>query len=87
MVVFNKSVPLPDAGKLALVYGGFAGLVATLVFLYMSAATLIFGAEINGVLRTDGPKSISQGDVEPATDVDRPGHGRVVPLPRRDEKE
>jgi membrane protein len=34
-----------------LLYGGFAGVVATLVFLYISATTLIFGAEINGVLR------------------------------------
>lgn len=42
---------LGTAGKLALVYGSFAGVVATLVFLYISAATLIFGAEINGVLR------------------------------------
>jgi len=42
---------LGTAGKLALVYGSFAGAVATLVFLYISAATLIFGAEINGVLR------------------------------------
>jgi membrane protein len=33
------------------VYGGFAGAVATLVFLYVCAATLIFGAEINGVLK------------------------------------
>jgi membrane protein len=40
-----------SAGKLALLYGSFAGVVATLVFLYASAATLIFGAEINGVLR------------------------------------
>jgi membrane protein len=39
------------AGKLALLYGSFAGVVATLVFMYISAATLIFGAEINGVLR------------------------------------
>jgi membrane protein len=39
------------AGKLALLYGSFAGVVATLVFLYISATTLIFGAEINGVLR------------------------------------
>jgi membrane protein len=39
------------AGKLALLYGSFAGVVATLVFLYASATTLIFGAEINGVLR------------------------------------
>ena len=45
------SYTLRGAGKLTLVYGGFAGLVATLVFLYVSAVTLIFGAEINGVLR------------------------------------
>jgi membrane protein len=42
------------AGKLALLYGSFAGVVATLVFLYVSATTLIFGAEINGVLREGG---------------------------------
>lgn len=35
----------------ALVYDSFAGGVATLVFLYIRAATLIFGAEINAVLR------------------------------------
>ena len=51
------SYTLRSAGKLALVYGGFAGLVATLVFLYVSAATLIFGAEINAVLRAEtGPR-------------------------------
>lgn len=45
------SYTLSSVGKLALIYGGFAGLVATLVFLYVSAVTLIFGAEVNGVLR------------------------------------
>ena len=45
------SYTLRSAGKLTLIYGGFAGLVATLVFLYLSAVTLIFGAEINAVLR------------------------------------
>jgi membrane protein len=39
------------AGKLALLYGSLVGMVATLVFLYLSAVTLIFGAEINAVLR------------------------------------
>jgi membrane protein len=34
-----------------LLYGSFAGGVAALVFLYISATALIFGAEINGVLR------------------------------------
>lgn len=48
------SYALRTAGKLALLYGSFAGVVATLVFLYISAATLIFGAEINGVLRGTG---------------------------------
>lgn len=42
---------LQNLGQLALVYGSLAGIVATLVFLYMSASTLIFGAEVNGVLR------------------------------------
>ncbi|WP_159594855.1 YihY/virulence factor BrkB family protein [Hydrogenophaga sp. BPS33] len=45
------SYTLRTAGNLALIYGSFAGVVATLVFLYISATTLIFGAEINGVLR------------------------------------
>ncbi|VTU41161.1 ribonuclease BN/unknown domain fusion protein [Variovorax sp. PBS-H4] len=45
------SYTLRTAGKLALLYGSFAGVVATLVFMYISASTLIFGAEINGVLR------------------------------------
>jgi membrane protein len=51
------SYTLRTAGKLALVYGGFAGLVATLIFLYMNAATLILGAEINAVLGTGGAAS------------------------------
>jgi membrane protein len=45
------SYTLRTAGHLTLVYGGFTGLVATLVFLYLSAVSLIFGAEINAVLR------------------------------------
>ena len=45
------SYTLRNAGKLTLVYGSFAGVVATLVFLYISATTLIFGAEVNAVLR------------------------------------
>lgn len=49
---------LRSAGKLLLVYGSFAGLVATLVFLYVSAVTLIFGAEVNAVLR--------EGSADPA---------------------
>jgi membrane protein len=44
------SYSLRGAGNLALIYGGFAGVVATLVFLYASAVTLIFGGEVNAVL-------------------------------------
>ncbi len=47
------SYALRGAGKLALLYGSFAGVVATLVFLYVTATTLIFGAEINGALRAE----------------------------------
>ena len=42
------SFALRGAGKLVLIYGGLAGIVATMIFLYVSAATLIFGAEVNG---------------------------------------
>lgn len=45
------SYTLRTAGKLVLIYGSFAGVVATLIFLYISATTLLYGAEINGVLR------------------------------------
>ena len=45
------SYSLRNAGKLALLYGSFAGVVATLVFLYISASTLIYGAEVNAVIR------------------------------------
>ncbi|MEP7283471.1 MAG: YihY/virulence factor BrkB family protein [Rubrivivax sp.] len=53
------SLTLRSAGKLLLVYGGFTGLVAVLLFLYASAATMIFGAEVNAVLRDGhaGPRS------------------------------
>ena len=44
------SITLRSAGKLVLIYGSLAGMVATMVFLYVSAATLIFGAEVNGAL-------------------------------------
>ena len=45
------SYTLRTAGKLVLIYGSFAGVVATLVFLYASATTLIYGAEVNAVIR------------------------------------
>jgi membrane protein len=56
------STTLRSAGQLALVYGGFTGLVATLVFLYISAATLIFGAELNGVLRANTEETRARVD-------------------------
>ena len=50
-VALTLSYTLRTAGNLALLYGSLVGMVATLVFLYLSAVTLIFGAEINAVLR------------------------------------
>ena len=47
------SLTLHDAGKLQWVDGGFAGMAATLGFLYLSAVTLIYGAESNAVLAQD----------------------------------
>jgi membrane protein len=60
------SYTLQTAGKLALLYGSFAGVVATLVFLYVSATTLIFGAEINGVLRAAEEPPAPASPSEPA---------------------
>jgi membrane protein len=48
------STTLRSAGDLLLVYGGMAGIVAMMVFFYVSAATLIFGAELNGIWRQRG---------------------------------
>jgi membrane protein len=56
------SYTLRSAGKLALIYGSFAGVVATLVFLYISATTLIFGAEVNAVVRQDTLPAENPGD-------------------------
>jgi membrane protein len=50
-----------------LLYGGLVGMVATLVFLYLSAATLIFGAEINAVLRNGSRRQV--GPCPPGTPV------------------
>lgn len=60
------SYTLRSAGKLALLYGSFAGVVATLVFLYISATTLIFGAEINAVLREKAGEKVGDEAEEKA---------------------
>jgi membrane protein len=68
------SYTLRNAGKLALIYGSLAGIVATMVFLYVSAATLIFGAEVNGSLqrRANGmAKSGSGAGLRPGMPLDR----------------
>ncbi|WP_076999103.1 YihY/virulence factor BrkB family protein [Variovorax sp. KK3] len=64
------SYTLHSAGKLALLYGSFAGVVATLVFLYISATTLIFGAEINGVLREKLSRSADRPPAQPKSGPD-----------------
>jgi membrane protein len=60
------SYTLRSAARLTVVYGSFAGSVATLVFLYASAVTLIFGAEINGVLHDRRPPG--SGRTNPTSD-------------------
>ncbi|WP_431262409.1 YihY/virulence factor BrkB family protein [Roseateles chitinivorans] len=62
------SYTLRSAGKLALLYGSFAGVVATLVFLYISATTLIYGAEVNAVIR---------GRLKAASDAESESTGEV----------
>jgi membrane protein len=74
---FVLSYTLRSVGKLALVYGGFAGLVATLVFLYVSAVTLIFGAEFNAVLRNGSGRPQDAGATDGSVGVRRRQRGRA----------
>jgi membrane protein len=48
---------LRSAGDLTPIYGSFAGVIATLIFFYVSAVTVILGAEVNGVLRARGRRA------------------------------
>jgi membrane protein len=52
---------LRSAVQLTPIYGSFAGVVATLIFFYVSAATVIFGAEVNGVIQERKQKVQVQG--------------------------
>ncbi|RYZ12032.1 MAG: YihY/virulence factor BrkB family protein [Comamonadaceae bacterium] len=70
------SYTLRTVGHLALLYGGFAGVIATLVFLYVSATTLIFGAEINGVLRETIEEAEKAQDEAPQTTSTGPATSR-----------
>ena len=49
--VFTAGVGFLPGWFIKLVALGLIGVVATLVFLFVSAATLIYGAEVNAVLR------------------------------------
>lgn len=60
---------LRGAGKLEIIYGSFAGIVATMIFIYACASTLIFGAEVNGVLRARHVAGM-EGPPPPAPDDD-----------------
>ena len=43
--------------QLTPIYGSFAGVAATLIFFYVSAATIIFGAEVNGIIQNEKCKT------------------------------
>ncbi|MDO9434390.1 YihY/virulence factor BrkB family protein [Hydrogenophaga sp.] len=75
------SYTLRTAGKLALLYGSFAGVVATLVFLYISATTLIFGAEINGVLRETLESASDDAAQSQATELRKPSEASGAAAP------
>lgn len=67
--VATLSYTLRTAGKLTLVYGSFAGVVATLVFLYISATTLIYGAEVNAVIRGKLRRSDAPAEDSPPSEA------------------
>jgi membrane protein len=59
LAVSGFSLYLAHFDNYAVTYGSLGGVVATLLFFYISAAILIFGAEINGtILRSElGPRA------------------------------
>jgi membrane protein len=44
---------LRSVAQLTPIYGSFAGVAATLIFFYVSAATIIFSAEVNGIIQNE----------------------------------
>lgn len=50
MMATGMSVYLAFSGNYALTYGALAGIVITMLFLYLSGAIVIYGAEINAVI-------------------------------------
>ncbi|MCH2393639.1 YihY/virulence factor BrkB family protein [Oceanibaculum sp.] len=50
-LLFGFSWYLSSFGRFAVVYGSLGGIVITLLFFYLSAATLILGAELNAAIR------------------------------------
>jgi membrane protein len=42
-------------------YGTLAGVIITLMFLYLTGATIIFGAEVNAALHRLAPEAVSEG--------------------------
>lgn len=50
-LLFGFSWYLSSFGRFAVVYGSLGGIVITLLFFYLSAATLILGAEFNAAIR------------------------------------
>ncbi|TNJ46850.1 YihY/virulence factor BrkB family protein [Phaeobacter sp. B1627] len=50
---FGFAVYVSSFASYSATYAGLAGAMAALIFLYLNAAILIFGAEINGVLERD----------------------------------
>ena len=56
-LAFGFAIYISRFASYSATYAGLAGAMAALIFLYLNAAALLFGAELNGVLRSDDRKS------------------------------
>lgn len=56
------SIYLAYAPDYALTYGAFAGVIVTLLFFYLTAAILIFGAEVNAAMLAEAGEKIEFDD-------------------------
>lgn len=52
-LAFGFAIYISRFAAYSATYAGLAGAMAALIFLYLNAAALLFGAELNGVLRKD----------------------------------
>lgn len=64
-VATGFSIYLAHAPSYDLTYGTLAGVIVTLLFLYLTGVAMIYGAEVNAVINADLTQRIRAGETQP----------------------